>query len=547
MIPVNLDPPKKRTAHYLEITWLFVLPALLVALYLQVWRVDFPYWMHGHSDPDYAYLMNSLRMAELRAPYIVEHPGTPLHALGAIVIRTMHMFSFEQDMTKDVLEQSEAYLVGINRVVMVMFLASMLGAGFLALNTTKRILPALLVQTAPFAAHACLMAPARVSPEPILLMCAIWYSAFIFMAERCDGNSRSWVLPAAFGIVSGVALATKLTFAPLLILPFFLLPDWRGRLRFIFVAISSFLFWTIPIWLEMDRMLAWIWSIMSHTEERGTGPGGLLDPVKYLEGLKGFLSRIYGNSQLFSLLLLSGAVACSAHFLKRIYRKERTRSFPLKFIGVACGVSILSILLFSKQPYIRYMVPLFGLSGVFLWYLTNWAIFQIESEAKRRTMKIVLFVLAAVVCGKSVILDYFPRRLSEMTMQMEEVKRIEQMIRDKYRGQVVVLNYESSTLAYVLFRGDRWAGKIYGKRIHAMKPDAYCCGLGMGITNGERSTSFDSFVKQHGQILFRSLPGLIEKAPFARGLTVDDVFHGKWETLYMVKPPQGGGEPRKGS
>jgi len=36
-----------------------------------------------YMDPTYAYLMNSLNLADLRRPYFFGHPGTPIHEVGA--------------------------------------------------------------------------------------------------------------------------------------------------------------------------------------------------------------------------------------------------------------------------------------------------------------------------------------------------------------------------------------------------------------------------------------------------------------------------------
>ena len=50
-----------------------------------------PLWLAPNQDPSYHYLLNSLMVAEARAPFHVDNPGTPLQVMGAVVLRATHL------------------------------------------------------------------------------------------------------------------------------------------------------------------------------------------------------------------------------------------------------------------------------------------------------------------------------------------------------------------------------------------------------------------------------------------------------------------------
>lgn len=49
-----------------------------------------PFWLGTNFDPAYTYLLNSLRLAGLQPPKHVDHPGTTVHSVGAVLLRLVH-------------------------------------------------------------------------------------------------------------------------------------------------------------------------------------------------------------------------------------------------------------------------------------------------------------------------------------------------------------------------------------------------------------------------------------------------------------------------
>src|SRR5262245_51688104 len=77
----------KRAAGALVLA---VPPVLFALTVLALKEARGPFWYGKNSDPDYAYLFNSLVVAQVRSPGHIDHPGTTLQVFGALVLRARH-------------------------------------------------------------------------------------------------------------------------------------------------------------------------------------------------------------------------------------------------------------------------------------------------------------------------------------------------------------------------------------------------------------------------------------------------------------------------
>jgi len=106
------DTHKKNTN--LRLLYLLVIPLILVSLFIKLNSVRGPYYLGGNSDPEYAYLLNSLKISEFKAPFHIDHPGTTLQLLGGLTIKTFNFNKSTGDAQVDVITNSEKYLSRIN-------------------------------------------------------------------------------------------------------------------------------------------------------------------------------------------------------------------------------------------------------------------------------------------------------------------------------------------------------------------------------------------------------------------------------------------------
>ena len=89
--------------------WLLVLPVCLFLTGLALNGIRGPYWLGANSDPEYAYLLNALSLAELHPVGHYDHPGTPVQTIGALSLRVFHSFlSPAEELPRAVLSDPEA-------------------------------------------------------------------------------------------------------------------------------------------------------------------------------------------------------------------------------------------------------------------------------------------------------------------------------------------------------------------------------------------------------------------------------------------------------
>ena len=149
---------------------LLILPALFVLVLFVMRGSSLPFWQVFNLDPDYYYLLNGLRMVEGLAPTDVSHPGTPVQAFIAMVLRLMHAGQPAGAIVEAVLNDPEAHLVAVTTVLypLVGLALAALGHGFLA--ATGRLAPALLAQSAPFLSMIIPKFGLHPKPEPFLII-----------------------------------------------------------------------------------------------------------------------------------------------------------------------------------------------------------------------------------------------------------------------------------------------------------------------------------------------------------------------------------------
>ena len=89
---------------------LLILPLAFVLATSYLKEAVGPYWLGNNSDNAYVYLGSALALSKLSSPGMVDHPGTPLISLEALVIITAQAVQQKADLEDDVLKNPEFYL-----------------------------------------------------------------------------------------------------------------------------------------------------------------------------------------------------------------------------------------------------------------------------------------------------------------------------------------------------------------------------------------------------------------------------------------------------
>ena len=110
----QLSGPDPASGRSLRLVALAIIPFLYAAAGLALKASRGPYWLGTNTDPEYAYLFNALLIASGRAPFHVDHPGTPVQMIGAVVLRALSAVSGRGVLADDVITRPEAYLAAMH-------------------------------------------------------------------------------------------------------------------------------------------------------------------------------------------------------------------------------------------------------------------------------------------------------------------------------------------------------------------------------------------------------------------------------------------------
>ncbi|MFA6022428.1 MAG: hypothetical protein WC722_19390 [Rhodospirillales bacterium] len=318
-----------------------------------------PFWTWHAIDPSYFYLLDSANLVNLTTPGHVAHPGTPVQVLGALVLWVMHGFAGADATIRAVIADPEVHLRAIGTVILGLNALALAAAGGAARLAFGGVLPALMVQSGPFVSRVIIHNGLYVKPESLLIFAALALAAVTLWALRDDrlaGHKRGFAI--AFGVVAGFAMATKVSAAPLFVLPVFLLWGVRPLATYAGVAAVSFVVFTLPAAGAYDQFFSWMGRVATGSGHFGEGPQTVIDVARYPRDV----IRLFSRPVLFVPLVLS-LVALTFAWHRRSKASARQQVAFRALAGLVLA-QILHVLVVARHPSAHYLVPSLVLSGL---------------------------------------------------------------------------------------------------------------------------------------------------------------------------------------
>jgi hypothetical protein len=336
-------------------------PAAIGAAHAWTARQVSPLWMGGSTDPTYPYVLNALLVAEGRPPALATHPGTPLQVLGAAALHVAHAVSGSpQGLREHVLTDPEGFVGAIRGTLLSLFVLANLLLGWAAYRLTRSLSCAAAVQAAPLASFLGSRMQLTVMCEPLLLVLGLVLSAWVLLVLGRGPEARGVLEPLAAGVVVGLGIATKLLFAPVALLPLFVLRTGRQRAAYLAWTLLAFALGVAPLWPRLGPAAAWVASSVLHTGldtgGYGKGPGGVLDPRLLWSVLLQFLR---GEIVVYAVAAaaLATAVALSA--------RTPPSGLPVRrALLAAVGVQLLVLLQSAKSMGPHHLMSAVSLTGL---------------------------------------------------------------------------------------------------------------------------------------------------------------------------------------
>jgi hypothetical protein len=317
-------------------------------------------------DPDYVYFMSGLNIAEghIKVSHI-DHPGTPLQYLVAIVFRVIYWlrtssFSF----TEDVFRNPDLYLSMVNLVINLILSLALFAAGKTVTRKTGSVLYGMLVQTIPLVSVILYEIIGRVSPEQILCLPVI--ALTVFMIGHAAGKKEQFSLSelGLLSLIIGFGLSVKLTLLPLFVIPWIILKSWRSKFLVTLLSVVFFLIIAFPVTLQLERFWTWTKDLFLHSGQYGTGSKNILDASVFKENFSQMIRLQIHFSVLWIILL-----GTTTFTLIRFRKQTASQPFRNALFALAVLLTVfLQAFISAKQYAPRYFMPalMFGPLMIYL-------------------------------------------------------------------------------------------------------------------------------------------------------------------------------------
>lgn len=276
------------------------IPVLVLAWFLRASFAPWE-WFYNSGDPDFLYWFNALLVLEGQSPAHIDHPGTPVQLLGAMVLHWRYLLS---GTGPNVLEDFSLHILDYHRAYFVLVVTALLASAWICGYRLRRLgigLPTvMLIQLAPLFVFDGVKYAFQITPEAwIVVAYFLWLPllARVALSGKCDAREA-----VAHGILFGLLVSLKLHTASGAFLLLFL-PTWRSRLTAAASAAFFFLCITAPLWDQYPRFVGWAVSLLVAREGYGQGGVGLPSQAWMLSNWLGIWSE--KNARAMQVLLFA--------------------------------------------------------------------------------------------------------------------------------------------------------------------------------------------------------------------------------------------------
>ena len=482
---------------------LSIIPVSLL-LYSVIMRyAEGPFYFNTLYDPCYVYLINSLNLAQFIAPAHFDHPGTPVQIIGAIVIKITHLFNNKTgDISVDVLSDPEYYLSMIHITLAIINSIILYISSLIIYKATKNIYVSLLLQLSPFISYMVSYELSVITAETFMIsviMLLIAYSIKFIYTEK--SSKTNFVI--IFSLVSGLGLATKITFAPLFVIPLILLKGIRDKLKYTFLTSLSFILFFLPSISNIGYFLNWIKSLFLFDGLYGKGNPVIIDISASIVNLKNIFAEDILFGIIYFLIVLTFLITYQS--IKKSGITDSVRSEIKLLFAILISMS-LQILIVAKHYSGHYIVPALMLSMTGLYLCVRlYSNSGFRFSGKGRTDFVYASILAIIITITAV--DTFFNYKQQSSLRNNAQETIE-FIKTHSADGTLVSSYGSSSISYALAFSTYWAGENtfkYKEIIHDIYPeDLYYDFWGNKIYSISEDNSLDKTFTENHKIYFQN-------------------------------------------
>jgi len=448
---------------------LIVLPACFITAMAVLGTHAGPFWMWYSLDPNYFYLLDALNLVNLNTPGHISHPGVTVDTLGAIVLWGAHLGMGADEITQAVLAAPETHLRLISTLFIGLNAAALLALGAAGYVVFGNLLPALILQTGPFLSMVVLKQGYHVKPEALLIFATMMLGVVTVLALGPGVLRRRRLrLAVAFGVVVGFGVATKVTFAPLWLLPVFLLGSWRAVGVYGAFSLISFIFFTMPAIGAVEAFFEWMTRVTLASGVHGRGAATVIDLSLY----PGAVLKLFSRPVLHVVFLASVVTLAVLwwrgrrdHGLPGPEIQETTQATTRALAGV-CTAQLAQVFLIAKQPSAIYMVPSLVLAAlaVALLYCLLVSLRLGAGPARRRHDWAVAVLLAGLAVAQTIAVIKTDREIRDQRAAAATLDN------DRFKACARIYFLHASSPSFAFYLASHVTGQTFAGRLAERLP-----------------------------------------------------------------------------
>jgi len=430
---------------------------ILIPLVFLVIGLSFDRTKYG-TDPESAYLLNGLNIASGKAVGHYDNPGTTVQIYSALVLRTTHIFRFNgSDFQTDVLQNSEYYIEILRKGFIILNSIIIMVLGLFVYNSLKNIWAGLALQLAPFLSVTLLEECfTKVAPEQFLFTAMAVFIMLILKFQAASDPGRlkySWM----FGLLAGFGLATKLTFLPVLIIPFIILKGQRNKWIYVLSVFPSFILFTLPAAKGYLNMAGWFLNLGTHTGTYGQGDSGFIDPSKYFSSI---ISIAVNNKSLVAVMCAAAILLIAAYLNKTKLKNKNINNEALLLLALLMAQAG-SILMVAKHYHSNhYLFPALCLTGFLLVVMYQLAAKWVQVKDIRLVKLSLPATMAGIIVVSLLNIPYLSLAYQGYRMSNQSTDETSARLERDYKDFVKVYYYPGSFNKYSSLR---W-GNVYSRQ-----------------------------------------------------------------------------------
>ena len=449
----------------LKIIVLLIIPILLIIYQAGITSNIF------FSDPDCSYLLNGLSINICKLPVYADHPGVPLTDLSAIGIRFIYWFSgHANDIQTDVLVNPSYYEIRLRFILFYLIILLTFFIGYYIFKKSKSIHLAILYQIIPFLFDISVeITSTRFVPDVMLIIFLQLFLLVLFkyimkMMEEKDTKREELLFP----IICGFGLSIKLVVLPIILLPMLLIGlKFKKLVRFSFITILSFIFFTLPIIKQYPYLFKWISGLFLNSGAYGQGAKTIIDTSKYFNNI---LYIITNNTYILALMILS-VVFLLLFLYWKLKKKNLYNNILFKVFLFSLITQIISIIIVAKSFYEGknyYLIVTYALTS--LTFLISCIIltYQLKINNRMKTVLLFCFITATIALN----LKQYKNAYYGWAMTKSECNEVSDFVKKHSDYTIVTNNYNGLNKEFALLFGHAYS-KVHKEKLMQLYPKAW--------------------------------------------------------------------------